>query len=114
LSGDKKKAGFERTLALPRQAQAFKVLITSSSSSAMDCTAVWGADCNPSDTDFLSTLNHFGESSAGKLGWRIGVDISKLWFDFRQPVLRLPARQQGQPLRNVFPHQAGWPALHYL
>jgi hypothetical protein len=37
-----------------------------------------------------------GELSAGKLGSRFGVDISKLRFVFRQPVLSLPARQAGR------------------
>jgi hypothetical protein len=55
-----------------------------------------------------------GELSAGKRVSRIGVDISNVWFVFRQPVLRPTARQEGQPLRNGFPRQEGWPALSFL
>jgi hypothetical protein len=44
-----------------------------------------------------------GELSAGKLGSRIGVDISKLWFVSRRPC-STPARQtviqNGQPERR--------------
>jgi hypothetical protein len=79
-------------------AQAFKVLISSSSLSALACTSAWvgGLETARPRAGVLSTLNpqpstnlvnwprilpeDSGKLSAGKLGSRVGVDISKLWF----------------------------------
>ena len=41
-----------------------------------------------------------GELSAGKLGSRIGVDISNLWFVFRRPS-STPARPPAQAAKRL-------------
>jgi hypothetical protein len=46
-----------------------------------------------------------GELSAGKLGSRIGVDISNLWFVFRRPGSTLP-RPPAQAANRLAPVSA--------
>jgi len=47
-----------------------------------------------------------GELSAGKLGSRIGVDISNLWFVFRRPC-STPARPPAQAAKRPVPSEGG-------
>ena len=47
-----------------------------------------------------------GELSAGKLGSRIGVDISKLWFLFRRPC-STPARRHKPRISPHLHHPKG-------